>query len=192
MADDVTGAAPAADVPTDPWQMSPAQADKELALRTARFDAAQASALEAAQDGRDAEIELSRKLADRDWVGRFQRGSRVEQEDYARLTAAITTAADQDGTSVLVGAVETVPEGAVRRRDLIGTISDLARIGIAPEGIERTLVGDFSPEDAEWAQHQLDKSTGTKQWVDALLSGDPQARHEFVAYCCILSGARTL
>jgi hypothetical protein len=190
MADETTAASPNADVPADPWQMSPQQADKALAARGARFDAAQAASLEALRAGSDSEIELSRKLADRDWVRAFQRGSRVEQEDYARLTAAIATAADQDGTSILVGPAEVVPEGSVRRRDMISMIDHLSKIGLPEQGVVRALTGDFSDEDIEWAQRELDRGMATKEWADRLLSGDPEILHQWTAYCCILAARK--
>jgi hypothetical protein len=184
MADETTGASPTA----DPWQMSPAEASAALDQNSAKFDA-QASA-EALQDRSDAEIELSRKLSDRDWVKAFQRGSAREQEEYARLTAAITAAAEQDGTSVLVGQVETIPEGGVRRRDMISMIDHLSRVGLEEQGIIRTLMADFSDDDIEWAQRELDRGMATKEWADRLLSGDPEILHQWTAYCCILAARK--
>jgi len=191
MADDTTGASPAA-ATVDPWSMTPAQAGEALAQKSAQFAARVPSAAEV-QDADDAAHRLAALTADRDWARKFQQGSRAEREEYERLTQTIAAAADEAGTSVHVGSVETIegPHG-VRRQDMIGMIDHLSKIGIPEEGVVRTLTGNFSPEDIEWAQGWLDRGMATKEWTDALLRGDPTVLHEWTALCAVVSAGKTI
>jgi hypothetical protein len=177
----------------DPWSMTPAQANEALAQRSARFDAAQASIAEAAQDGRDAEVRLAKLTSDPDWVRKFHAGSRAERAEYQQLTETIAAVTAEDGTSVHVGQVETVegPYG-VRRQDVIGVINDLGKIGIPEEGIIKTLTGNFSPEDIDAAQTELDRLIATPTWRERLLAGDPECRHAFTAWCAVISAGKTI
>jgi hypothetical protein len=75
---------------------------------------------------------------------------------------------------------------------MIGMIDHLSKVGIPEEGIVRTLTGNFSNEDIEWAQGLLDKSMATKEWADALLRGDPTVLHEWTALCAVVSAGKTI
>jgi hypothetical protein len=102
----------------------------------------------------------------------------------------IAAGVDETGSTV-VGQVETlVGDNAVRRSDMIGAIEDLSKAGIPDEGIIRTLNADFSEDDIEWAQRELDKAMATPSWRDALLAGDPTAKHEFTALCAVVAAGR--
>jgi hypothetical protein len=126
-------------------------------------------------------------------VKRFHAGSAAERAEYEQLVQAIAAATGEDGTSsTWIGNVETVGEFGIKRQDLIGVISDLARVGIAPEGVERIVTGDFSDADVEAAQLELDRLMATKTWTDGLLAGDPECLHAFQAWCGVLASRRTL
>jgi len=58
--------------------------------------------------------------------------------------------------------------------------------------VVRTLTGNFSPEDIEWAQGWLDRGMATKEWTDALLRGDPTVLHEWTALCAVVSAGKTI
>jgi hypothetical protein len=173
--------------------MTPAQATAYLDQKSAQFEAQSAPqppSAEQIEDARDAEVRLAKLTCDPVWVRKFTEGSRAERAEYERLTSLIAAGANETGSAV-VGDVEVVegPHG-VRRQDLIGTIEDLSKIGIPDEGIIRTLNADFSDEDIEWAQRELDRGLATKEWTDALLRGDPTVLHEFTALCAVVSAGK--
>jgi hypothetical protein len=171
--------------------MTPAQAGEALAQRSAQFAAQQTAPVstpEQVQDAHDAELRLAKLTCDPIWMRKFTQGSRAERLEYEQLTQAIAAGAD-DG-HIRVGDVETTMEGGVRRQDLIGAIEDLSKIGIPEEGIIRTLTADFSDEDIEWAQRELDRGMATKEWTDALLRGDPTVLHEFTALCAVVAAGK--
>jgi hypothetical protein len=194
MADDATGAAPTT-ATVDPWSMTPTQASAALDQKSAQFAAqsvAPVPSAEQVQDADDAAHRLAALTADRDWLAKFTRGSIAERQEYEALTEAIKAGVDETG-SIRVGEVETVvgPHG-VRRQDLISTIEHLSKVGIPEQGVVRTLTGDFSDEDVEWAQAELDKAMATKEWTDALLRGDPTALHAWTALCAVVSSRKAI
>jgi hypothetical protein len=172
--------------------MTPAQATAYLDQKSAEFAAQftpQLPSAEQIQDARDAEQLLARLTCDPVWVRKFTEGERHTRAEYERLTAMITDGRDQTGSAV-IGDVEVVEEGGVRRADLLGVITDLDRIGVPTEGIIRTLNADFSPEDIEWAETELNRALATKEWTDGLLRGDPTCRHEFTAWCAVIAAGK--
>jgi hypothetical protein len=74
---------------------------------------------------------------------------------------------------------------------LVAEISHLAKVGIPEAGIVRTLTGDFSAEDIEWAQGWLERGMATREWTDALLRGDPAVVHEWTALCGMVSAGKS-
>jgi hypothetical protein len=193
MADNTTGTSPAADT-IDPWGLSSAQATALLDQKSAQFAAQSAAPVPSAeqvQDARDAEIRLAALQADPSWVKRFMSGSLAERREHEALVQIINDGVDETGT-IRLGEIETVTEGNVRRQDLFGALSDLNKIGIPEAGLERFLDGDFSEQDQLWAQQSLDKALSTKAWTDALLAGDPTARHEFTAWCAVVSAGKVV
>jgi hypothetical protein len=197
---DATGAPPAGDVgagpavPNDPWAKTPEQATARLDQMSAEYAAREAPAptAEQIQDARDAETLLASRIRDDAWMRRYQNGSPRERAEYQQLQQAIADGADQTGQA-RVGEVETTvgPHG-VRRADLIGWIDRMSKVGIPEEGIIRTLNGDFSDEDVEWAQGELDRLMATPEWRTALLSGDPTALHQWTAWCAVISSRKNI
>jgi hypothetical protein len=185
-----TGASPTA---VDPWSMTPAQATAYLDQKSAEYAAQQTAPVPTAEQvegADDAAVRLARLSCDPVWARKVAEGSRAERAEYERLTQMIAAGADETGMSVRVGDVEVVEEGGIRRSDLFGTLSDLNKVGIPLEGLERILDGNFSPDDIEWAEHELDRGLATKEWTDALLRGDPTVRHEFTALCAVISAGK--
>jgi hypothetical protein len=176
--------------------MTAEQATQQLAVMQAAYDAKSAPQLpsaeqiESAESAYDAEVRLARLTADESWMRRYAAGSRAERAEYEQLTRMIAAGADETGMSVRVGDVETLREGEIRRADLFGVLSDMNKAGVALEGLERFLDGNFSDEDIEFAQRELDRLTATPAWRDALLAGDPQCRHELVAWSAVISSGK--
>jgi hypothetical protein len=175
--------------------MTPAQASAALDQKSAQFAAQSAvpvPSVEQVQDADDAAHRLAALQADPIWAKRFMSGSVAEQREYEALREVIKAGADETG-SIRVGEVETVvgPHG-VRRQDMIGMIDHLSKVGIPEEGVVRTLTGNFSDEDVEWAQVELDKAMATKEWTDALLRGDPTALHAWTALCAVVSSRKAI
>jgi hypothetical protein len=192
MADNAT-ASPSTAPPVDPWSMTPQEASEQLAAMQAAYDAQsapQVPSAEAVQDARDAEIRLAKLTSDPAWVRKYTQGSIPERREYEALTSQIAAGVDETG-SVAVGEVETlVGDRAVPRAAMIDTINDLLATGIPEEGVVRTLNADFSEDDILWAQNELDKAMATPAWRDALLAGDPTAKHEFTAWCAVVAAGR--
>jgi hypothetical protein len=179
----------------DPWSMTPQQASEQLAAMQAAYDAKSAPPVPTAdqvESADDAAQRLARLTADETWMRKYAQGSRAERLEYERLTQMIAAGADETGMSVRVGDVEVVEEGGLRRADLFGTLSDLNKVGIPLEGLERILDGNFSDEDIAWAERELDRGLATKEWTDALLRGDPTVRHEFTALCAVVSAGKAI
>jgi len=196
MADDATSASPstgASPTAVDPWAMTPEQATAYLEQKSAQYAAQSAPPVPTAeeiQDAHDAELLLARLSCDPVWARKVAEGSRAERLEYERLTRMIAAGADETGMSVRVGDVEVVEEGGIRRADLFGALSDLNKVGIPLEGLERILDGNFSDEDVAWAQRELDRGLATKEWTDALLRGDPTVLHEFTALCAVVAAGK--
>jgi hypothetical protein len=173
--------------------MTPEQATAVLEQKSAEFAAKQAAPVPTAdqvESADDAAQRLARLTADESWMRRYAAGSRAERLEYEQLTRAIAAGAAETGLPIRVGDVEVVEEGGMRRADLFGTLSDLHKVGIPLEGLERILDGNFSDEDVAWAERELDRGMATKEWTDALLRGDPTVRHEFTALCAVVSAGR--
>ena len=186
-------AAPSATANPDPWSMTPEQATAYLDQKSAQYDAQQSAPVPTAEQVDDAylaELRLAKLSADPIWARKVAEGARAERAEYAALVETIAAGVDELGGTV-VGQVETVVgDNAVRRSDMISTIEDLSRIGIPDEGIIRILNADFSDNDIEWAQRELDRGLATKEWTDALLRGDPTCLHEFRALCGVIAAGK--
>jgi hypothetical protein len=174
--------------------MTPEQATAYLDQKAAQYAAQQTARVPTAEEVGDAhiaELRLAKLSTDQAWLRRYAAGSIPERREYEALIQAIAAGIDETTDSVVVGEVETVVgDNAVRRQDMISTIEDLSRVGIPDEGIIRTLNADFSDDDIEWAQRELDRAMATPSWRDALLAGDPTAKHEFTALCAVVSAGK--
>jgi hypothetical protein len=176
--------------------MTPQEATQWLEQKTAEFVARRTAPVpsrEAIEDAYDAQVRLSALVNDPTWARRFSEGSFAERQEYQELQEIIAAGADESGMSVRVGDAEVVegPHG-IRRSDLFGALSDLNRVGIPVQGLERILDGNFSDEDVAWAQQSLDRAMATPAWREALVSGDPTARHEMTAWSAVISSRKTL
>jgi hypothetical protein len=176
--------------------MTKEQATQWLDNRAAEFAArgtAPVPSREQVQDAHTAEVRLAALLADPNFARRYSEGGVAERREYEELKQIIAAGADETGMSVRVGDAEVVegPHG-IRRSDLFGALSDLEKVGITVAGLERILDGNFSEEDQMWAQRELDRATATPEWTAALLRGDPTAKHEFTAWCAVISAGKTL
>jgi hypothetical protein len=149
--------------------------------------------MEQIQDAYDAEVRLAALTNQVEWIRKFTAGSAAERREYEELKEIIAAGADETGMSVRVGDAEVVegPHG-IRRSDLFGTLSDLNKVGIPEEGLERILDGNWSDADVEFAQRELDRLTATPAWREALCAGDPTARHEMTAWSAVISSRKTL
>jgi hypothetical protein len=174
-------------------QLSPAEARELHDEFVAGFHAPPPPpTLEQCRDGRDAQIRLSVLTSDKDWIARFLAGGFAEKAEFHTLTEMVAAAADEGGF-IKVGEVETVMgDFGVARRDLIDSIADLGKTGIPPEGIERIVVGNWSDEDVAFARSELARLTATPSWREALVSGDPEARHQMRAWSAIIGSRRVL
>jgi hypothetical protein len=192
----VPAAGPSATADVDIWSLTPEQATAYLDQKSAQFEAQQtarvptAEEVESAESAYDAEVRLARLTADETWMRKYAEGSRAERAEYEQLTRMIAAAAAETGLSIRVGDVEVVEEGGISRASLFGVLSDLNKVGIPLEGLERILDGNFSDEDVAWAERELDRGMATKEWTDALLRGDPTVRHEFTALCAVVSAGK--
>jgi hypothetical protein len=176
--------------------MTPEQATQWLEQKTAEFAARRTAPVpsrEQIEDAHTAEIRLAALLADPNFARRYSEGGAAERREIAELQEIVSQGADETGMSVRVGDAEVVegPHG-IRRSDLFGALSDLEKVGIPVAGLERILDGNFSEEDQMWAQRELDRATATPEWTAALLRGDPTAKHEFTAWCAVISAGKTL
>jgi hypothetical protein len=176
--------------------MTPEQATQWLDNRAVEFAARSAAPVPSrgqVESAYDAEVRLAALTSNVDWIRKFTAGSPAERREYEELKAIIADGADETGMSIRVGDAEVV-EGpfGVRRSDLFGALSDMNKIGIPVEGLERFLDGNFSEEDQLWAQQSLDRAMATKEWTDGLLRGDPTCLHEFTAWCAVVSAGKTL
>jgi hypothetical protein len=170
-------------------QLSPEEATAWLNQRSVEYAAEQAARAEAMQGRTDAEIRLSRLAKDPDFLRRYAQGEPTARREHEALVQEI--AAGEELGSVNVGP-EVVGEYGVRRSDLIEEIERLSRLGIPEEGVVKVIAGDFTSEDIEWAQAELDKCLATREWVDGLLRGDPKILHERTALCAVISAGKTL
>jgi hypothetical protein len=148
------------------------------------------------EDAHTAEIRLAALLADPNFARRFSEGGMAERREIAELQQIIADGADETGMSVRVGDAEVIdavsdPHG-IRRHELFGELSDLNKLGIPMAGIERMLDGDWSDEDVEFAERELDRLKNDPAWRQALLAGDRTARHEQRAWSIIAGSRRTL
>jgi hypothetical protein len=181
-----------AEATADSWNLSPAEAGEVLAQRSADFAAPVPSA-EAVQDAHDARLRLSALTSDPGWSKRFMEGSRAERAEFEALTQTIAAADVAGAESFVQAPMElTVGSESIRRQDWVAEISHLAKVGIPEAGIVRTLTGDFSDDDVEWAQGELDRAMATPEWQAALLRGDPEATHAWTAYCAVISSRKTI
>jgi hypothetical protein len=145
------------------------------------------------QDAHTAEVRLAALLADPNFARRYSEGGIAERREISELQEIIAAGADETGMSVRVGEAEVVegPHG-IRRSDLFGALSDLKKIGIPEEGLERILDGNFSDSDVEFAERELNKLKATPAWREALLAGDPTARHEMTAWSAVISSRKVI
>jgi hypothetical protein len=176
--------------------MTPAEAGQWLEQKTAEYAARRTAPVpsrEQVEDAHTAEVRLAALLADPNFARRFSEGGAAERRELEELQEIIAAAADETGMSVRVGDAEVIegPHG-IRRSDLFGALSDLNKVGIPEAGLERILDGNFSEEDQMWAQRELDRAMATPEWTAALLRGDPVAKHEFTAWCAVISAGKTL
>jgi hypothetical protein len=185
--DYATGAAPAADIRSDVWSLTPEEAGAVLAERAADFRPAVPSA-EQVQDAHDAKLRLEALSNDPAWVKKYLEGSIPERRELEALTETI--AAEGDAPYVQAPIESTFGDQSIRRQDLISEISHLGKVGIPAEGIERTLTGNFSEADVEWAQRELERGLATKEWAAGVLAGDPTCVHEWTALCAVVSAGK--
>jgi hypothetical protein len=147
------------------------------------------------QDAHDARTRLASLLADGNFARRYSEGGLAERREVAELQQIIAAGADETGMSIDAG-VEIVDGAsdphAVRRSDLFDSLHDLSKLGVTLEGLERFLDGSWSDEDVEFAQRELDRLTATPAWREALLAGDPTARHEQRAWSLVAGSRRIL
>jgi hypothetical protein len=176
----------AADVRQDIWSLTPEEAGQVLAERAADF-APQPLTAEQVQDATDARIRLSQLTNDPAWAKRFMEGNPAERREFEALTAMIANAADETTPFVQAPAETTLGDQSARRQDLISVISHHGKLGLPVENIEKTLTGDWTAEDVEYAQACLDQGFATKEWVDGLLRGDPVCVREWTGLCGALS-----
>jgi hypothetical protein len=169
--------------------LSPAEAGAVLAERSRDFAPHVPSATEVA-DAHDAKLRLSALTSDPTWAKNFMAGSRAERLEFERLTEMI--AAESEGQPFVQTPIEmTVGSEGIRRQDLISAISHLGKVGIPEAGIVRTLTGDFSDEDREWAQTELDRAMATPEWGAALLREDPEAVHQWTAWSAVIASGKS-
>jgi hypothetical protein len=147
---------------------------------------------EQVQDAHDAEIRLAALMNDVDWVQKYSQGSIAERREAEQLQQMIAAGRDADGLSVRAPIEVVTGEFGIRRRDAIDSISDLAKAGIPPEGIERIMDGRWSDADVEFAQRELDRLKATPAWREALLAADPEARHQLRAWSAVAGSRRIL
>jgi hypothetical protein len=173
--------------------LSPAEATELLNEFTASFHKpAPPPTLEQCRDGRDAQIRLSAITSDKDWIGRFLAGGAAEKAEFHALSEMVAAAADEGGF-INVGEVETVAgDFGIRRKDMIDSISDLAKTGIPPEGVEKIIAGNWSDADFEFGTRELARLKATPAWREALLAGDPTARHEMRVWSAIAGSRKVL
>jgi hypothetical protein len=172
----------------DVWSLSPEEAGAVLAVRAADFSPAVPTA-EQVQDVHDARLRLAALTADPIWAKKFMEGSIPERREFEALTEMIANEGDAPFVSAPIES--TFGDQSVRRQDLISEISHLGKVGIPAEGIERTLTGNFSEADVEWAQRELERGMATKEWRDGVLAGDPTCVHEWTALCAVVAAGKT-
>jgi hypothetical protein len=151
----------------------------------------------ASQDAFDARARLASLLADPGFARRYSEGGMAERREIAELQQIIAAGADETGMSIDAGAeiVDGVSDPhSVRRHELFGALSDLNKRGIPIGALERFMDGAdaWSDADYEFAQAELGRLTATPAWRDALLAGDPTARHEFEAWNMVISSRKIL
>jgi hypothetical protein len=188
----MAGPSAMAESQADAWSLSPSEAGEVLAERSADF-AAPVPTAEQVQDAYDARLRLTSLTNDPAWAKRFMEGSIPERREFEALTQTIANA-DEAGAESVVGSppIETtIGSESIRRQDWVAEIAHLSKVGIPEAGIVRTLTGDFSEADIEWAQGWLDKGMATKEWTDALLRGDPTVLHEWTALCAVVSAGKS-
>jgi hypothetical protein len=176
--------------------MTPEQATQWVEQKTAEFAARRTAPVpsrEQVQDAHTAEMHLAALLADPNFARRYSEGGIAERREISELQEIIAAGADETGMSIRVGDAEVVegPYG-IRRHELFGALSDLKKAGIPEEGLERILDGNFSDEDVEFAERELDRLKNDPVWQKALLSGDRTARHEQLAWSGIIGSRKVL
>jgi hypothetical protein len=198
-------AAPAADQPMSREQIlheinqAPPEERAQMYQRYSDFfhrDQAPVPSREQVEDAHDAEVRLAALTNDPAWIRKYNERSPAERAEAAELQEIIRAGRDADGLSVRVGDAEVIdaisdPHG-VRRSDVFGVLSDLNRLGIPEAGLERILDGNFSDEEYEFAERELDRLKNDPVWQKALCAGDRTARHELAAWSAVAGSRKVL
>jgi hypothetical protein len=147
----------------------------------------------AGRDAYDAEVRLAALLADPNFARRYSEGGIAERREIEELKQTIAAGGDP---SVRIGDAEVVDAvsdpRAMRRHELFGALTDLNRAGIPLEGLEKILDGNWSDDDVQFAERELDRLVNDPDWQRRLLAGDRTARHEQRAWSAVAGSRRIL
>jgi len=183
--------------PTDPFSMTAEQADAQLNAMRLSSDAA--ATLDVAATPQNAAEKLAALWNDPAWRNRFEAGSSQARQEWEALLDLrrqnITTKDIAEGGPGLAAPLfETVGPGELSTQNKISAAASLREAGIPPAGVVHIIdslqpgeKSHFTRADVEWARANRDRLMQTQEWVDRLLKGDGQARHQLVALTAILT-----
>jgi len=178
----------------DAFSMTPEQAAAQLNAMTVAHNG---GAFDVPTTPEQAGQRLEALWNDPAWRGRFEGGSsqaRQEFEDLLNVRRQSATVEEIAAGRAFAPLFETVPPGELSTADKISAADQLYEFGIPPKGIEH-IIGALQPgakspftvADVTWAESTRTRLMQTQEWVDRLLKGDGQARHQLVALTAILT-----
>ena len=181
----------------DVFSMTPEQADAQLTAMTIAQN--NTGIVDTAKTPEEAGRKLEQLWNDPAWRGRFEGGSSQARQEWEALLDLrrqnITTKDIAEGGPGLAAPLfETVGPGELATQHKISAAASLREIGVPPAGIVHIIdslqpgeKSHFTRADVEWARANRDRLMQTQEWVDRLLKGDGQARHQLVALTAILT-----